>query len=228
MNNFSQINVWIFDLDNTLYPRSCDLFTQIDVLITNYVMNITGLDRKRARKLQKDYYRDHGTTLNGLMHDFGIDPNHYLDEVHKIDYSPVEKNEELIEIISSLNGRKYIFTNADINHTEAVLDKLGANNLFDGLFDIKRSGFRPKPDPKAYEKFISDFEINVTTSIMFDDLEKNLKTASEMGMRTVHVVPDEGYSHSQVENWEIFRADEQKHINHITSNLAKFLAQFSF
>ena len=85
MELFEKINTWVFDLDNTLYPRHCDLFSQIDVLMTGYVSELTGLDRVNARKLQKDLYRDYGTTLRGLMETRSIDPHDFLSIVHDID-----------------------------------------------------------------------------------------------------------------------------------------------
>ncbi len=221
--DFSDIDIFVFDLDNTLYPRTCDLFAQVDILITKYVMKITGLEQQAARKLQKDYYKDHGTTMNGLMIHYDIDPDEYLNNVHNIDYSPVKRHEELIEAISSLKGEKYIFTNADIGHATAVLERLGGTKLFDGMFDIRQAGFYPKPNPIAYEKFLTEFNIVANSAIMFDDLEKNLKVPHEIGMRTVHVVPSDGFTHEHVENWELSRADEQDHIHHITDDLVQFI-----
>ncbi len=225
-SDISHIDNFIFDLDNTLYSRECELFTQIDILITQYVMNVTKLDAKQARKLQKDYYRDFGTTMNGLMVNFGIDPDDYLKNVHNIDYSIVGRDKKLANIIKSLPGKKYIFTNADIVHAETVLERLGFDDLFDGIFDIRKSDFTPKPHISAYEKFISEFEIEANQAIMFDDLEKNLQVPAQFGMQTVHVVPKDDFRHSQVENWELSRADEQEHVHHITSDLANFLEEF--
>jgi len=221
--HLSHVTDWVFDLDNTLYPRTCDLFAQIDTLITKYVMDTTGMAYDPARKLQKDFYRDHGTTLNGLMKSHNIDPDHYLSVVHAIDYSPVDPHPELVAIIRALPGRKFIFTNADLGHANAVLDRLGGLELFDGMFDIRATGYRPKPERSAYEKFLTEFDIAPERSVMFDDLEKNLKVPHEMGMSTVHVVPDENFSHDQVDNWELSRVDHHDHIHHVTGDLVTFL-----
>lgn len=214
---------WIFDLDNTLYPRSCNLFSQIDLLITQYVMNITGLDADPARRMQKDYYRDYGTTLNGLMHRHGVDPEHYLSFVHAIDYSPVGPDPALVAAIAALPGRKFIFTNADCGHAEQVLTRLGGSEIFAGTFDIRASGYKPKPERSAYEKCFAAFGIDPERAVMFDDLEKNLKVPHDMGARTVHVVPGTDFTHEQVDSWELARADGQDHVHHVTGNLAGFL-----
>ncbi len=84
---FNHVVDWVFDLDNTLYPRHYDLFSQIDWRMTGYVSRLTGLDQDEARLLQKRLYREHGTTLAGLMAEYGIDPHAYLADVHDIDYS---------------------------------------------------------------------------------------------------------------------------------------------
>jgi len=223
MNALTHIYDWVFDLDNTLYPRTCDLFAQIDMLITDYVMNVTALPFDQARKLQKDYYRDHGTTLNGLMNYHGVDPDHYLSKVHAIDYSPVDPHPELVTAIQNLPGRKFIFTNADIPHTKAVLAKLGASDLFDGMFDIRDAEFRPKPEQHAYDLFLKRFGIDPARAVMFDDLHKNLKVPHEIGMSTVQVVADPDFVHHQVDAWELSRVDDQPHVHHVTSDIASFL-----
>ena len=151
---FRQITEWVFDLDNTLYPRHTDLFKQIDWKMTDYVARLTGLDTEDARKLQKQLYRDHGTTLNGLMMEYSIDPHDYLAYVHDIDYGEVEANPALGELIASLPGRKHIFTNGDVRHAENTLRAIGIEPVFDSLFDIVAADFEPKPARGPYEKFL--------------------------------------------------------------------------
>lgn len=215
---------WIFDLDNTLYPRTCDLFAQIDVLITKYVAQVTGLETNAARRLQKDYYRDVGTTLNGLMLHHGVDPDDYLNKVHAIDYSPVQPDLELVEMIAGLPGRKFIFTNADMGHTEAVLGKLGGGDIFDGMFDIRAAQYVPKPEKSAYDAFVDKFDIDASRAVMFDDLEKNLKVPHQLGMRTVQVIAADDFEHGLVEEWELDRNHKAEHIHHRTDDLKQFLS----
>jgi len=222
-NGLNDIQDWIFDLDNTLYPRTCDLFAQVDTLITQYMMKITGMEKVPARRLQKDYYRDHGTTLNGLMLHYDVDPDHYLDSVHDIDYSPVQPHPELVETIKSLPGKKFIFTNADMSHTKSVLLRLGAWELFDGMFDIRASGLIPKPEQAAYDRFLRDHDIKPETAAMFDDLEKNLKVPHSLGMTTVQVVANDDFYHDQVDEWELEHGKNREHIHHITDDLVDFL-----
>ncbi len=220
--SFSHVSDWIFDLDNTLYPRRCNLFAQIDSLITTYVMDVTRLEYAEARALQKTYYRDFGTTLNGLMLRHSVDPDHFLTKVHAIDYAPVDPHPTLVEAIRGLPGRKFIFTNGDAGHATAVLNRLGGADLFDGIFDIRGMGYAPKPLPQAYEGLLKAHGIDAKRAAMFDDLEKNLKIPHESGMRTVQVVAEADFSHSQVEAWELVRSDAE-HIHHTTDDIAGFL-----
>jgi len=213
---------WVFDLDNTLYPRECNLFAQIDTLITHYVMEVTSLDFSSARALQKDYYRDFGTTLNGLMRRHDIDPDHFLSTVHAIDYSPVDPHPDLVEAIAALPGRKFILTNGDTGHARAVLKRLGGNHLFEHVHDIRAMTFVPKPHREAYDGFFARHDINPARAIMFDDLEKNLLVPHEQGMATVQVVAAEGFAHEQVEAWELGRSTGP-HVHHVTADLVGFL-----
>ena len=223
--SLAHVTDWVFDLDNTLYPRECNLFAQIDSLITEYMMHVTQLAREDARRLQKDYYRDFGTTLNGLMQQHEVDPDHFLNTVHRIDYSPVDANAALIAAIRALPGRKFILTNGDVGHARAVLARLGpAEDLFESVFDIRAMGYRPKPLPEAYQSFFSAHGIDPKRAAMFDDLEKNLLVPHDVGMTTVQVIASEGFTHTQVEAWELERTDGP-HIHHVTADLAGFLSR---
>jgi putative hydrolase of the HAD superfamily len=223
--SLAHVSTWVFDLDNTLYPRECNLFAQIDSLITQYMMSVTSLEFTEARTLQKTYYRDFGTTLNGLMHKHEVDPDHFLRTVHAIDYSPVAANAGLIDAIRALPGRKFILTNGDVGHARSVLGRLGnADELFEDIFDIRAMSFRPKPLPEAYEAFFAAHGIDARQAAMFDDLEKNLLVPHEVGMTTVQVIASDGFVHEQVEAWELEQAGGP-HVHHVTADLAGFLTR---
>jgi putative hydrolase of the HAD superfamily len=217
--NLNHITDWVFDLDNTLYPRECNLFAQIDVRITHYVMNVTSLDFEAARSLQKVYYRDFGTTLNGLMNRHSIDPDHFLNTVH---YAPVDPHPALIEAIRALPGRKFILTNGDTGHARSVLGRLGDPDLFEDVYDIRAMTYVPKPHREAYDGFLARHGIDPQRAVMFDDLEKNLVVPHEIGMSTVQVVAGEDFVHDQVESWELGRSTGP-HVHHVTGDLAGFL-----
>ena len=225
LRSLSHVTDWVFDLDNTLYPRECNLFAQIDLLISDYMVSVTQLPYDEARALQKSYYRDYGTTMNGLMQRHSVDPDHFLSTVHAIDYSPVQQHPDLIGAIRALPGRKFILTNGDVGHARSVLHRLGqADDLFEDIFDIRAMSFRPKPLPEAYEAFFSMHGIDARRAAMFDDLEKNLKVPHETGMVTVQVVAGEDFTHEQVEAWELERTSSE-HVHHVTANLAGFLRE---
>jgi len=222
VRSLSHVTDWVFDLDNTLYPRACNLWAEIDRNITRYVMDVTRLEFEAARALQKSYYRDFGTTLNGLMQRHSIDPEHFLTTVHSIDYSPVAAHPELIAAIASLPGRKFILTNADTGHAQSVLARLGGSGLFDGVFDIKAMNYVPKPNASAYAAFLACHDIDPAHAVMFDDLEKNLLVPHETGMVTVQVVAGADFADDEVEAWEL-QHEPQLHVHHVTDDLVSFL-----
>jgi len=224
LRSLAHVTDWVFDLDNTLYPRSCNLFAQIDVRITQYVMALTQLEFDAARLLQKGYYRDFGTTLNGLMTQHKVDPDHFLDTVHAIDYSPVDAHPDLVAAIAALPGRKFILTNGDTGHARAVLKRLGGDDLFEHVHDIRAMDYRPKPLKEAYDGFFARHGIDPTRAVMFDDLEKNLMVPHDVGMATVQVVAGADFVHEQVEAWELGRA-AGPHVHHVTDDLARFLRE---
>ncbi len=222
MKIFADIDTWVFDLDNTLYPRHCDLFSQIDILMTGYVSELTGLERTEARKLQKDLYRDYGTTLRGLMETHGIDPHDFLNVVHDIDYTPLPKNPRLGDMLKDLPGRKLIYTNGSVKHATDTLTAMDVDpGIFESIFDIVASDFEPKPHAQPFSKFLRDHDVNASTAAMFEDLPRNLEPAKANGMTTVLITP-QSTATFMVETWEHAEHDHE-FIDHKTDDLDTFL-----
>ena len=211
---FGHVSDWIFDLDNTLYPASCRLFDQVDVLIGRYIAELLSIDPVEARKIQKDFFREHGTTLRGLMSVHGVDPHEFLDYVHAIDRSPVAANPALADALDRLPGRKFIFTNGSVSHAEAVLDRLGALGRFEDIFDIVAAEFEPKPRMAPYRALVERNGIVANRAAMIDDLPINLAPAAELGMTTVLVRTDS--------DWAQHDADGD-HVHHVIDDLANWL-----
>ncbi|MDX0430234.1 pyrimidine 5'-nucleotidase [Sinorhizobium medicae] len=218
---FAHVTDWIFDLDNTLYPHHVNLFSQIDRNMTAYVAELLSLEPAEAKKLQKDYYRDHGTTLQGLMLHHGIDPNDFLERAHAIDYSVVPADPALGEAIRALPGRKFIFTNGSVAHAEMTARALGILEHFDDIFDIVAAGFIPKPAGDTYDKFMGLHRIDTQNAAMFEDLPRNLVVPKALGMKTVLLVP-RNLEYEFAEAWET-SSDADDQIDYVTEDLAAFL-----
>ncbi|KAF0229426.1 MAG: putative hydrolase of the HAD [Beijerinckiaceae bacterium] len=199
-HRFIGVTTWIFDLDNTLYPPHADLWPKVDAKITSYISEFLGVDGLTARAIQKYYYQTHGTTLNGLMQEHGIDPHAFLDFVHDIDRSNLPPDARLAGAIRDLPGRKFVFTNGSRRHAEDTMRQLGIDHLFEDVFDIVASEFVPKPARRPYERFLEAHAISAVTSAMFEDIPRNLEVPAQLGMRTVLVVPDTRGDHK--EDWE--------------------------
>lgn len=209
-DSFSHVATWVFDLDNTLYPPQARLFDQIEVRMTQYVMDALGVDRARADHLRQHYWRHYGTTLAGLMREHDVDPTPYLVDVHDISFDVLDPDPALAAQIAALPGRCIVYTNGTAPYAEQVLAARGLNGLFDAVYGVEHANFLPKPERAAFETV---FELDGTTThtaAMFEDDPRNLKAPHDMGMRTVHVADT---------------AIAADHIHHQTSDLAGFLAK---
>jgi putative hydrolase of the HAD superfamily len=181
----ADIDTWIFDLDNTLYPPSCALFDLIDERMGAFIMRLLGVDAVEARRVQKQYFHDHGTTMAGLMRHHGVDPEHFLVDVHAIALDRIAPDARLRAGLERLPGRRLIFTNADADYAARVLAARGIADLFDGICDIRVTGYTPKPDPAAYRMMVSHLGVDPKRSLFVEDMARNLTPAKALGMRTV-------------------------------------------
>jgi putative hydrolase of the HAD superfamily len=207
---FAHVDTWVFDLDNTLYPPHMRLFDQIETRMTAYVMDALGVDRDEADRLRHKYWRDHGTTLAGLMAVHGVDPDPYLRDVHDIDFTVLSPDAELAARLRDLPGRKIVYTNGSAPYAGRVLEHRGLGGIFDAVYGVEHAGFRPKPERSAFETVFAADGVRPDRATMFEDDVRNLQAPHAMGMQTVHVAP---------------APDPHPHIHHHTDDLAAFLAR---
>ncbi|SMX33004.1 pyrimidine 5'-nucleotidase [Octadecabacter ascidiaceicola] len=209
-SSFSHVRAWVFDLDNTLYPPSVDLFGQIEVLMTDYVSETLGVDRAHANQLRDHYWKTYGTTLAGLMAEHNVDPDPFLIAVHDIDFTVLPKAPKLAAAISALPGRKIVYTNGTEPYARRVLNARALDGIFDAVYGVEHASYRPKPEQAAFEAVFAIDGLTAEQGAMFEDDIRNLAAPHAMGMRTVHVAPT---------------AQSHDHIHHHTDDLADFLSQ---
>ncbi len=220
----SNRDIWIFDLDNTLYPSHCNLFHQVDARMGEFISRLLDVDRIEARKIQKSYYRDYGTTLHGLMAERDVDPKDFLEFVHDIDHSVIPVDAALGAAIAALPGRKLIFTNGSRRHAESVAGQIGILEHFEDIFDIVAADYLPKPHAETYHVFLEEFGIDGTRAAMFEDLSRNLVVPADLGMATILVKALEDEHPDDRDGW--VQPDEGgDHVHHETSDLAGFLGE---
>jgi len=210
---FSHVRTWVFDLDNTLYPPQARLFDQIEVLMTQYVMQALDVDHQTADHLRDYYWRHYGTTLAGLMREHDIDPGPYLDRVHDIDLGHLSPDADLRARISGLPGRKLIYTNGPRIHAERVIKARGLSGIFDAIYGVEHAGYLPKPERAAFETVFALDGLAPDTAAMFEDDHRNLQAPHDLGMTCVLVGPA--------------HITTPAHIHHQTQNLAAFLSQIT-
>jgi putative hydrolase of the HAD superfamily len=211
----AEIETWIFDLDNTLYPASCRLFDQIHSRMTQFIAERLDLSPEAALSVQKAYFREHGTTLRGLMTVNRIDPRDFLSFVHEIDLACVPADPILVQALAALPGRKIVHTNGSERHAARLLDHLGIAALFCGIVDIESSGYDPKPGLTGYRELLRRHAVAPGTALMVEDIARNLVPAAALGMTTAWVCT--------TADWATAGSDGD-HIHHIVENLGTFLS----
>jgi putative hydrolase of the HAD superfamily len=216
--DFRHVRSWIFDLDNTLYRADNGVFAQIEARMTDYVERLLNLPRDAARAVQKDLYRQYGTTLNGLMREHDCDAEDYLAYVHDIDLGDLAADPSLKAALAHLPGRRFVFTNGCANHAARILDRIGLADSFDAVWDIRSMGFMPKPMAQAYTQVMAAGAVEGPEAAMFDDIARNLVPARALGMTTVWLKTDAPWGkHGPL--MDVAPGD----IEHETDNLTQFL-----
>ena len=207
---------WIFDLDNTLYAGNTRVFEQISKRISKYISEKLNVSIEEAKKIQKNYFYEYNTTLNGMIKNHKIDANEFLEFVHNVNIDFLKEDPKLKEELKQLEGKKFIFTNGSKKHALNVIQRIGINQSFDGIFDIVDSDFIPKPAIEPYKKLVEKHKIDPNLCVLVEDIARNLKPAYEMGMKTVWIENDEPWA---------AKFSDSNFINYKINNLPEFLKQ---
>jgi putative hydrolase of the HAD superfamily len=187
--DIAHVRTFIFDLDNTLYAPETGLMDRMNHQMTEYLQQLMSLSVEEAVEMRHRYWKSHGTTLNGLMQEHGIDPLPFMEHVHKVDLSPLSPCIQTRTRLQALDGRRIIFTNADKAHADRVLHRLGLADLFAEIYDVSRCGWRPKPYREPYELILRDLGEDPAACLMVEDHAPNLEPAHALGMTTVLIAP---------------------------------------
>ncbi len=218
---FHNVDTWVFDLDNTLYPADSDLWPKIDTRITLFLAAHFGIDAISARALQKYYYQRYGTTLRGMMLEHDVSADEFLSFVHDIDRSSLAPNLPLAAAISALPGRHLILTNGSRDHALRTAEQLGLGEIFEDVFDIVAADLIPKPAEETYLRFFQRHGVDPKRAAIFEDISHNLTVPHARGMVTTLVVPRQGQADFR-EAWEKAGA-AAAHIDCVTDDLEGFL-----
>ena len=170
MKDLTNIKFWLFDLDNTLYDGATKVFDQVDKKMSKFISDKLNVNLEEARKIQKNYFQEYNTTLNGMIKNHKIDADEFLEFVHDVDLSFLGKDKDLEDEIKKLDGKKIIFTNGSRAHALNVTKRIGIDKLFDGIFDIRDCEFIPKPSKEPYKKLVECYKIEPQYCIFFEDL----------------------------------------------------------
>ena len=181
-------------------------------------MQYLSLDWQEAYKVQKTYFREHGTSMRGMMDNHGTDPAEYLDFVHKIDLTPIDANPAMDAALARLPGRKIIFTNGSVMHAEGIMEKLGIRDHFEAIYDIVASDYRPKPNPAVYDDLVQTHNLTPDRCVMIEDMARNLEPAAAMGMTCVWVSSENDWGREGAEN---------DYVHHVVDDLTDWLAQIT-
>ena len=127
------------------------------------------------------------------MEEYRIDPDDYLAFVHDVNpYDFFGTSPPLNHMLHEIPLRKVIFTNADVSHSERVLDTLQVRSHFETIIDIHAINFKSKPDPWAYKRALEILNVSGESCIMVDDKPRNLIPAKDLGMTTILVSGENG------------------------------------
>ena len=213
---------WIFDLDNTIYDIKVGLFVKISKRITEYIMTTLSFTREEANAVRSNMYKKYGLTLTGLMSEYRIDPDDYLDYIHNVRHPELKYDGQLKLKLHNLSGRKFIYTNASQDHAKNILSVMGIEAEFEKILDIKATQYVPKPDPKSYDIMLESFGISknkIENSIFIEDTAKNLRPAKLLGLKTVWMENER--------NLEDYK-ENSEYVDLIYSDLKSFLDDITF
>ena len=223
MKSLKEMKYLLLDLDGVCYGSHNGyplekVFGLVSKRMTLFIQEKLGLDEKKAKELQTNYFYKYNTSLNGLMLHHNVIGDEFLKYVHDIDISFMKEDKILRTELENLDMEKFIFTNGSAEHAQNILTRLGIYDLFgkEKVFDIKDAGYVPKPEAQTFDLMVKKFDIKPKETIYIEDIAKNLSTGFEKGCTTVWLINDEHFG----------KIDSDKdYISHKIENLSLFLKE---
>ena len=223
MKSLKEMKYLLLDLDGVCYGSHNGyplekVFGLVSKRMTLFIQEKLGLDEKKAKELQTNYFYKYNTSLNGLMLHHNVIGDEFLKYVHDIDISFMKEDKIMRNELENLDMEKFIFTNGSAEHAQNILTRLGIYDLFgkEKVFDIKDAGYVPKPEAQTFDLMVKKFGINPKETIYIEDIAKNLSIGFERGCTTVWLINDEHFG----------KIDSDKdYISHKIENLSLFLKE---
>ncbi len=216
MKNLANIKNILFDCDGVLYQDLEAVFGQVSKKMTEYISKKLNIDLIKAKELQTNYFHKYNTSLNGLMIHHDIPPREFLDYVHDIDLSFLEKDKTLRYELENIKLNKYVFTNGSKEHVKNIITHLGIDDQFDGVFDIVDAEYHPKPEAITFDLMVQKFKIDPNETLYIEDIAKNLSIGKERGTITAWLINDEYWGKKE---------SEKDYIDYKIENLSLFLKE---
>jgi len=216
MKNLTNIKNILFDCDGVLYQDLEAVFGQVSKKMTEYISKKLNIDLIKAKELQTNYFHKYNTSLNGLMIHHDIPPREFLDYVHDIDLSFLEKDKTLRYELENIKLNKYVFTNGSKEHVKNITTHLGIDDQFDGVFDIVDAEYHPKPEAITFDLMVQKFKIDPNETLYIEDIAKNLSIGKERGTITAWLINDEYWGKKE---------SEKDYIDYKIENLSLFLKE---
>ena len=223
MKSLKEMKYLLLDLDGVCYGSHNGyplekVFGLVSKRMTLFIQEKLGLDEKKAKELQTNYFYKYNTSLNGLMLHHNVIGDEFLKYVHDIDISFMKEDKIMRNELENLDMEKFIFTNGSAEHAQNILTRLGIYDLFgkEKVFDIKDAGYVPKPEAQTFDLMVKKFGIKPEETIYIEDIAKNLSIGFERGCTTVWLINDEHFG----------KIDSDKdYISHKIENLSLFLKE---
>ncbi len=174
------------DLDDTLYSRSSGLWPELKKRISSYLHECMNFPIEEVPATRQRLMSTYGTTLRGLKVEYGVDEHHFLQYVHEVDLRQfIQPDPELAALLSSYAMSKIIFTSADRNHANRVINILGLEGLFDQIIDVMDVWPNSKPQPEAFLQALEMTGKEAGSSVFIDDHAANVLTAQQLGFYAI-------------------------------------------
>lgn len=182
----------LFDLDNTLYPKSCGLDREVNRRMTEFTADYLGVSLVEARRLRETEAIPYGTTLKWLCGSRGLrSPEDFLIAVHPENVGDyIQPNPELRAMLISMGQPRAVLTNSPVEHARRVLGCLGIEDQFSSVFDIRYNGFLGKPGVETYRKVMGEIGVDIADVLFVDDMPRYLVPFRDLGGRILLVDED--------------------------------------
>lgn len=176
---------YIFDVDHTLYPLGHPFGETLSPTGRQHLMDLTQKSFEHIQEEMALIRQEKRPLIKEVSKRYNISIEDIISYTNNLDYTQLQPDLTLNQLIKELVGIKHVYTDGVKNHAEKAVHALGLEGTFEHLFGVEIGEYYYKDSVADFSHILTSISAEGKNCTFVEDKAANLKPAKASGMRTI-------------------------------------------